>query len=323
MSGSPTPDQTTEQLWEGFKAFVATAESADKPRLLVDQYHDRLIEEGFREEEAEHAVAVILQELRDSPDGWITIFNRLYTVDAPGFSTNPNQLLVSVVDDLPPGRALDAGMGQGRNSVFLATRGWDVTGFDIADEGVAAALRHAEDAGVSIDARVLGHADFDYGTDEWDLIVITYEPFPVVAPEFNALLHAALRLGGVLVVESFASPADAEARRPVDIDPDLFRGALDNSGFELLLSKRWKTSPIGTRSGLHSSGRLPDGGSNRATAQSKEEAALRISSALRSSSVLVGLCVQSASRRKPSLGNLGNTWRWEWKISWNAASPSA
>jgi 2-polyprenyl-3-methyl-5-hydroxy-6-metoxy-1,4-benzoquinol methylase len=42
------------------------------------------------------------------------------------------------VEARKPGRALDIGMGQGRNSVFLALKGWDVTGFDISDEGACA-----------------------------------------------------------------------------------------------------------------------------------------------------------------------------------------
>jgi methylase of polypeptide subunit release factors len=50
---------------------------------------------------------------------------------------------VSAVKDVKPGKALVVGMGQGRNAVFLATKGWDFTGFDIAEGGLKAAHENA------------------------------------------------------------------------------------------------------------------------------------------------------------------------------------
>ena len=58
-------------------------------------------------------------------------------------------------------------MGQGRNAVYLASKGWDVTGFDFSDEGVAAARRAAAKAGVALQAVVQRHEDFDFGRDRW------------------------------------------------------------------------------------------------------------------------------------------------------------
>jgi SAM-dependent methyltransferase len=66
------------------------------------------------------------------------MFNNIYKTTKPGFATQPNALLVSNAEGHKPGRALDVGMGQGRNSIFLALKGWDVTGFDMSDEGIAA-----------------------------------------------------------------------------------------------------------------------------------------------------------------------------------------
>jgi Tellurite resistance protein TehB len=45
----------------------------------------------------------------------------------PIYSTAPNAFLAEVIQELQPGRALKWGMGGGRNIVFLAQRGWDVT----------------------------------------------------------------------------------------------------------------------------------------------------------------------------------------------------
>ena len=68
---------------------------------------------------------------------------------------------------------------------------------------------------------------FDYGTAQWDLIVITYQPFPVSGARYVLRLLGALPQGGLVVMESFASDRGAASRCPVDIDPaDLLRAML-------------------------------------------------------------------------------------------------
>jgi 2-polyprenyl-3-methyl-5-hydroxy-6-metoxy-1,4-benzoquinol methylase len=63
-----------------------------------------------------------------------------------------------------PGRALEMGMGDGRNIIFLAQRGWDVTGSDLAEVSVAKAKKRAGDVGVKINALVQDADKFDFGT---------------------------------------------------------------------------------------------------------------------------------------------------------------
>jgi len=124
-------------------------------------------------------------------------YNDLYRSGSTVFTRQPNALLVAAVKDRKPGRALDVGMGQGRNSIYLAKLGWDVTGFDSADEGVTQAKAEAARLGLKINAEVNTIEAFDFGQEKWDLIVLTYEPTKAIAPK----IPSALRPGGIVVVE--------------------------------------------------------------------------------------------------------------------------
>ena len=71
-------------------------------------------------------------------------YNITYGKNEDGvYNPAPNAFLVEVARDLKPGRALDVGMGQGRNAIYLAQQGWNVTGVDISDEGIRQAKEQA------------------------------------------------------------------------------------------------------------------------------------------------------------------------------------
>jgi len=55
--------------------------------------------------------------------------NSLTRDTAYKFNKQPNALLMDAIKNKKPGKALDVGMGQGRNSIYLAQQGWSVTGF--------------------------------------------------------------------------------------------------------------------------------------------------------------------------------------------------
>jgi len=124
-------------------------------------------------------------------------WDQVYAHEPHLFTTEPNALLVEVADAMPPGRALDVGMGQGRNAVWLAEHGWDVTGLDVSSEGVRQAGAYR--------GRLHGvHAaaeDFAIGEGEWDLIAGIYV-HGVMLRESSRII-AGLRVGGRLVIEGF------------------------------------------------------------------------------------------------------------------------
>ena len=132
---------------------------------------------------------------------------------ATGFEHAPNKLLVTYAGKHPAGTAVDVTMGQGRNAIYLATKGWKVTGVDISDEGVRQAREGAAAQHVSIDGVVADVTKYDYGSERFDLVAMIYA-YPAISkiPE----LQRATRRGGLFVYEFFApdgSPGD-EAPAP-------------------------------------------------------------------------------------------------------------
>jgi SAM-dependent methyltransferase len=128
------------------------------------------------------------------------------------FNKKPNAFLVEVIKGKNPGRALDIGIGQGRNSIFLAQQGWKVTGFDIADEAINVALQEATKNKVQIDAKVVPEEAFDYGVDRWDLVVNVYEGC-LDETKMNKIAKS-MKKGGLFVFEFFHNEAGKEMGRP-------------------------------------------------------------------------------------------------------------
>ncbi|HEY8923620.1 MAG TPA: class I SAM-dependent methyltransferase [Polyangia bacterium] len=247
-AGGATGAATDEAVWKDFIEWLPSAPVSQTPQPIFDLYRQRLVGKGATSAEAERRLGVVLGGMRARTDGWRVMFNKIYTAPNGGFSTEPSALLVGAVSDRAPGRALDVGAGQGRNSVFLAMRGWNVTGFDISDEGLRVAQQNAKKAGVKIATVVQSLQSFDMGRGQWDLIVLTYEPAPVASKDYVQKLATALRPGGLVVVESFASDAGAKQRRPVDIDPqEMLRAFSGVADFRVLRFEDVVGTPEWTR----------------------------------------------------------------------------
>jgi len=178
---------------------------------LYKRYSGHLKQKGLSESEIK---TVFLEIERDR-------WNRMFSNPAPSFNTAPNAFLTEVVKTLKPGRALDIGMGQGRNSVYLAGLGWEVTGIDISETGIAVARKSADAAGVKITAINTTMEEFDYGVNQWDLIVATYE-----GAGWREKAVRGLKPGGIVVIEGFRRTP--ETPQGASFDPnELVRMFLD------------------------------------------------------------------------------------------------
>jgi hypothetical protein len=114
-----------------------------------------------------------------TPGQYCGIFNFIYRHLTGAFTREPNRLLGETISSLPPGRALDVAMGEGRNAVYLASKGWDVTGLDVSDEALRQANARATAAGVRIRVFREDSETFDYGREQWNLIVFSYAFAPI------------------------------------------------------------------------------------------------------------------------------------------------
>ena len=87
-------------------------------------------------------------------------FEEMYRATDALWSGRPNAQLVAEAADLPPGTALDVGCGEGADAIWLAERGWQVTGVDFAATALERAAAHAAAAGAEVAARIdWVHAD--------------------------------------------------------------------------------------------------------------------------------------------------------------------
>ncbi len=105
---------------------------------------------------------------------------------------------------LSSGRALCLAEGEGRNGLYLAKRGWQVTGVDQSRVGLDKFARLARQAGLDVTTVVADLADYDLGSSCWELIVSIWCHVP---PKLRRSLHAgvvrALAPGGLLVLEAY------------------------------------------------------------------------------------------------------------------------
>ena len=133
-----------------------------------------------------------------------------HTRHAEVWSGRPNAVLEAEAGDLRPGRALDLGCGEGADAVWLARRGWRVTGVDVSQVALARAAARAEAADVAgrttWERHDLGES---FPAGSFDLVTAHYLHSPLPARRAVALermVHA-VAPGGTLLVVGHASVA--------------------------------------------------------------------------------------------------------------------
>jgi len=140
----------------------------------------------------------------------------------PGFTygTTPNSFLVSVVDRIPPGRVLMLAEGEGRNAVYLASLGYQITAVDGSAVGLGKALELAAERGVRLTTIVADLAGFEIEPEKWDAIVscFCHIPSAIRIPMHRKVVQG-LKPGGVFVLEAFSKEQmDYDTGGPKSLD---------------------------------------------------------------------------------------------------------
>ena len=117
------------------------------------------------------------------------------------WSARPNRFLVAEAQALPPGRALDLACGEGRNAVWLAELGWEVTGVDFSPVAIGKAGQLAEARGVEAAFEVADLLAYEPAPQAFDLVLVFY--LQVAASERGPILRraaAAVAPGGTFLL---------------------------------------------------------------------------------------------------------------------------
>lgn len=156
---------------------------------------------------------------------WTSRWNERYSDEAFAYGEEPNQYLKEELEKLPAGRILFPAEGEGRNAVFAAQLGWDVTAFDISQEGKNKANVLAEKRSVNIDYQVGPLEQLNFETAQFDAIALIYAHFPAkIKSAYHQKLDTLLKKGGTIIFESFSKKhlayvlADEKVGGPKDID---------------------------------------------------------------------------------------------------------
>jgi SAM-dependent methyltransferase len=132
------------------------------------------------------------------------MWDERYSDDEYAYGKNPNDFLVSVVDQLPVGRVLSLAEGEGRNAVYLAEKGFEVVAVDSSSVGLKKAEKLAGERHVKIEIHLEDLSRYKIKANSWDVIVSI---FCHVSPEIRRRLHQelveGLRPGGMLVLEAY------------------------------------------------------------------------------------------------------------------------
>jgi SAM-dependent methyltransferase len=138
-------------------------------------------------------------------DEYKNMWNERYIDNDFVYGKEPNLFFKEWLQKLESGSLLMPADGEGRNGVFAAQLGWDVTSFDLSEEGKIKALELAKEKNVVIDYVVGDLEELQFEEVSFDAIGLIYAHF---AAEKKSILHQKLndylKPGGIIIFEAFS-----------------------------------------------------------------------------------------------------------------------
>jgi tellurite methyltransferase len=141
-------------------------------------------------------------------------------------TAEPSPLLIEAVSIRPPGRALDLACGTGRNALWLAEHGWNVTAVDGSPKAIEILRERA--AGLHIETQIADLEDggFNIAPASYDLIAICYY---LERSLFEPAKQALVPGGIIITIALLAEPAKDNSFR---VEPGELARTFD--GWEIL-----------------------------------------------------------------------------------------
>lgn len=173
------------------------------------------------------------------------------------WSRGPNQFVAEELADLPPGTAVDLGAGEGRNAIWLASRGWAATAVDFSQAGLDKGRQLADGLDLSGSVTwVCADATAWQPDSPVDLVVVAYLQLP--ADERRRAVRGGatmLRPGGTLLLVAHDSTNLTEGTGGPQ-DPAVLMSAedvlADLSGIEVDVLRAGRVArEVGSPSGHH------------------------------------------------------------------------
>lgn len=126
-----------------------------------------------------------------------------YSEQEYAYGTEPNEFFREQLGK--GGKLLLPGEGEGRNAVYAAKNGWEVTAIDLSTEGKNKALKLAGENNVSIKYIVSTLDNYTYKENEYDAIALLFVHFNQDNRErIHRMITKSLKKGGVLLIEAFS-----------------------------------------------------------------------------------------------------------------------
>jgi SAM-dependent methyltransferase len=158
------------------------------------------------------------------------------------WSGNPNPVLVDETAALTPGTALEVGCGEGADALWLAARGWKVTGIDISYVALERAAAQGKLHGLQVDWRQIDLLEEAVPPGPYDLVAAHFMHLPSAMRRtlYGQLAEVVAAGGTLLLVGHHPSDVHTSANRP-DL-PDMFFTAeelaadLDPAAWEILVT---------------------------------------------------------------------------------------
>lgn len=132
------------------------------------------------------------------------MWDQRYSRDNYAYGTKPNDFLMEMSDKLPTGKVLCLAEGEGRNAVWLAEQGYQVTAVDASKVGLQKARKLAKARGVEITTVHADLADYDIGTQQWDAIISIFCHLPHdLRQDIHRRYVKGLRDKGIMLLEAY------------------------------------------------------------------------------------------------------------------------